>query len=116
MAVHITLRNQTQRTKRNGSYNEFAKFVILVALTTTTDAFQSIALRSLHAETIKLTGYAQRFDYLNLRRRRTQTFTKVLRAAVTLDAETAYNVAQVRHLYVDPSRYLSKKNHETTHL
>lgn len=108
MAVHITIRNQTQRTKRNGSHNEIAKFVILVALTTTTDAFKAIALRSLHSDT-KLSGYARRFDFLNFRQRKsTQTFAKELRAAGTLDTETAYNVAQVRHLAVDTSRYLSK--------
>ncbi len=109
MTVYISQHHaahQTQRTKKIGSKNQFAKlFVILIAWAATADAFQPIALRSLPFRTSKLNGHSQRFDYLNLRQwRKTQPFTKELRAAGTLDSETAYYVAQARLLDIDKFR------------
>jgi hypothetical protein len=76
--------------KLKGSYNEFAKFVVVVAFAATTDAFKSTALRSLPSQTRKCTG-------LNLRQRKSAlTFINKLRATGTLESERTYDVAQAR--------------------
>ena len=99
MAAHTTQQGQTHRTKPRGSHTEITKIVILVAFAATTDAFQSIALRSMHSQTRKSSVIVQHLDHINLRQRKSaMTFTKELRATGTLESESAYDVAQARHI------------------
>jgi hypothetical protein len=83
-----------KKIQRNGSLNEFAKFVILVAFAATTDAFKSFAPRFLQSQKLKSIGIAARLNSLDVSlRKNSQSFIIKLRAAGTLEE---YNVAQAR--------------------
>jgi hypothetical protein len=89
MAVSNILRHREQITKRNGFHTDFAKFLVLVVFTATTDAFKSIAFRPLRPQP---SGLTKRLDILSVPlRKNSQTSTQTLRAAGTLEE---YNVAQ----------------------
>ena len=75
-----------------------AKLLFLVAFAVTTDAFQSVSLRTLHHQTKKFNSHTERLDFLNLRQHKTSLAPlKNLRAAGTLYSEKVYQVAQARN-------------------
>ncbi len=67
--------------------------MILVTCVVTADAFQSIALRSLHSQKGRVIGLAPQRDILR-QRKSMPTFVNRLRAVATLDSEQAYHIAQ----------------------
>ena len=100
MIVPVAQLNQSQRARRKGFHNDFAKFTIcVVALALTADAFQSNALRSLPSQKLMISGgLARRLDFINFRQQKSiPNFVKRLRATATLDSEAAYIMAQACH-------------------